>query len=180
MPEGYKTGSHSAHTLFSDSTPAVPGQPSMVRRTAPRPRETELAPFCGIMKVGGLAQQQPNWEVYDPDGDSALDVEEDEDGIEVPPLSQGSTASDVSVATMGGSKRRLELDDEDEAVVDGARDKLTVLTQRPVATPRRKTPAKMGRAVTVMGQENLDMDLDFGEPDFLDYRLITDIQMGDA
>jgi hypothetical protein len=171
VPEGYKTGSYSAFSLFSDPTPIRPPQEQKIKKTGPRPRARELAPFCGIMKVGGLAQQQ--WEVCDLESDSAIEEEEEYD--ELPALSQGSTNSDVSVASRGGSKRRFDLDEEDE--IGGERDIISTSGRRIIAVPRRKGAAKLEGSVDVVGQENLDADVDFGEADFLDYELVDEVEM---
>jgi hypothetical protein len=171
VPEGYKTGT--AFSLFSDPTPIRPPQEQKVKKTGPRPRARELTPFCGIMKVGGLAQQQQqqHWEVCDLESDSAIEEEEDE----LPALSQGSTNSDVSVASRGGSKRRFDLDEEDE--IGGERDIVSISGRRIIAVPRRKGAAKLEDSVDVVGQENLDADVDFGEADFLDYALVDEVEM---
>lgn len=174
VPEGYKTGSYSAFTLFSDPAPArlAPAQEQKIRRAGPRPRANELAPFCGIMKVGGMAQQ-PAWDVYDPGNDSAIEEDDDEG---VPALSQGSTNSDMSVVSRGSSKRRFGLDAEDEAW--GQRDTVAISGRRIIPVPRRKGMARLSGAMQIVGQENLDADVDFGEADFLDYGLVDEIQMG--
>lgn len=174
VPEGYKTGSYSAFTLFSDPTPVheVPVQQQpRIRRPALRPSARELAPFCGIMKVGGLAQQQRSWEAYEDETDSAIMEDEDD----VPALSQGSTNSDSSVASRGVGKRRFDLDEEDE--VSGEKDFVPLSGRRIMAVPRRRGTAKLGGAVGVVGQENLDADMDFGEADFLDYGLVDEVEM---
>ena len=171
VPEGYKTGSYSAFTLFSDSTPVNQTQEPKIRKPVARPRAGELAPFCGIMKVGGLSQQQSPWEVCDQD--SAI-MDGDEEDEEVPALSQGSTNSDASVASRGVGKRRFDLDD-DETV--GDRELVAVQGRRIIAVPRRKGAAKPSGPVEIVGQENRDADMDFGEADFLDYGLVGEIEM---
>ena len=176
VPEGYKTGTYSAFTLFSDPTPVRQVQELKTKKPFPGPRARELAPFCGIMKVGGLAQQQSAWEVCDLETDRTVveDGYEDEDE-DVPPLSQGSTNSDVSVLSRGVGKRRYDLDDEDEMVSE--REIIAASGRRIIAVPRRKGPAKSNDTVHVVGQENLDADMDFGEADFLDYRLVDEVEM---
>jgi hypothetical protein len=174
VPEGYKTGTYSAFALFSDPTPAKQTQEPTIRKPISRPRARELAPFCGIMKVGGLAQQQSLWEVFDPETDSAI-VEDDEEDDGVPALSQGSTNSDISVASSGIGKRRFDFDDEDEML--GEREVVSVSGRRIIAVPRRKGAVKLSGAVEVVGQENMDADVDFGEADFLDYGLIDEVEM---
>jgi hypothetical protein len=111
--------------------------------------------------------------VYDPGNDSAIE-DDDEEGV--PALSQGSTNSDVSVASRGSSKRRFGLDAEDE--VWGQRDTVAISGRRIIPVPRRKGMARMSVAMEIVEQENLDADVDFGEADFLDYGLVDEIQMG--
>ncbi|PSS12525.1 hypothetical protein M430DRAFT_36628 [Amorphotheca resinae ATCC 22711] len=174
VPEGYKTGSYSAFTLFSDPTPTPERNP--VKKITPRPRTRELAPFCGIMKVGGLAQQQSG--AYDEGDSSAIDLDYDDED-EVPPLSQGSTNSDVSVDAPVVNKRRFDLDEEEEQV-DDVRDAVTVLGQRVMAVPRRRGASKFGAGLAIVGQENSDADMDFEEATFLDYDLLPEVEMGGA
>lgn len=178
VPEGYKTGTYSAFTLFSDPTPVRQVQEPRIKKPLLRPRARELAPFCGIMKVGGLAQQHSAWEVYDLETDTAVladDHENEDEDEDVPPLSQGSTNSDVSVLPRGVGKRRFNLDDEDEMAEE--REVAAVSGGRIIAVPRRKGPSKSNGVVHIVGQENLDADMDFGEADFLDYGLVDEVAM---
>lgn len=62
VPEGYKTGSYSAFSLWSDndatSTKNMATPPSaLVRASSSAAGQRELLPFCGINKVGGLSSQ---------------------------------------------------------------------------------------------------------------------------
>lgn len=181
VPEGYKTGSYSSFALFSDPTPVKQIQEPRPRKTTQRSRAGELAPFCGIMKVGGMAQQQSHnsapWEVVcDAETNGAMmDEDEYDDYDEVPALSQGSTNSDASVMSRGVGKRRFDLDEEDEALADQAL--FASSTRRIIAVPRRKGMARLSGQVEIFGQENRDADLDFGEADFLDYRLVDEVEM---
>jgi len=99
-------------------------------------------------------------------------VTEDEEEYYVPSLSQGSTISNDSVATPGGRKRRIDFDvqpPEEQLETSTERVNVLGLGERTMAVPRRRKAAiKIGSAVE-MGQENDDVDLDFGEADFLDY-----------
>jgi hypothetical protein len=164
VPEGYKTGSYSAFTLFSDNAP-VPevASPQRVRGGAMRSGAKELAPFCGINKVGGMAQQ--GWSDYDGFDTQGFGDEEFcfDDENDVPVLSQGSTVSNASVASYGGAlKRRYDLDDGE----DGGKT-MYELGGRPIAVPRRM---KKGLdPVRVVGQENVG---DFEDAEFLDYGLL--------
>jgi hypothetical protein len=177
VPEGYKTGAYSAFTLFSDNPPQlVQEQKSRVRMGGGRPRARELTPFCGILKVGGLAQQQ--WDVHQ----SSPDTEDQFD--DMPSLSQGSTISSSAFSSVvgddfqfGGNKRRFDGDaEEDEPdMVDRA---ILGEGKRVIAVPRRMK--KAGRkAVAIVGQENMGGAADFEDADFLDYGLIEDeVEMG--
>ncbi|RDW61334.1 hypothetical protein BP5796_11226 [Coleophoma crateriformis] len=165
VPEGYKTGSdYSAFTLFSD--PAAPQtRPGLESRSVSTPsmgraRARELTPWCGILKVGGMAQQM---------------MDEDED--EVPFFSsQESTASNASVVSREGmgSKRRFFEEEEEE---EDAEEMQVVMGQRVMAHPRRR---KMHSAFksSALGQENESMD--FGEADFLDYSVMEEVDMADS
>jgi hypothetical protein len=175
VPEGYKTGTYSAFALFQDAAPVIQDKMSVEKRLGTRPRARELTPFCGILKVGGMAQQQ--WGIYDngqPDGDDDAD---DED--EMPVLSQGSTVSNASTASFtisgGANKRRFEMED-DEAEDEGTT--VLGLSGRAIAVPRRMKKT-VEKAVRVLGQENIG-DVDFEDAEFLDYGLIGegDEQMG--
>ena len=168
MPEGYKTGSYSAFTLFQDAPPAIEGRGAP--RVGTRPRARELTPFCGILDVGGLAQQQ--WGIYQHavggDYGEGEDGEDADDEDDTPVLSQGSTASNASTASLGGAKRRFEVEGESEG--DGEEDvKVRGLGGRAIAVPRRMKNGQ--KAVRVMGQENFG-DVDFEDADFLDYGLV--------
>lgn len=185
VPEGYKTGSYSAFALFHDNTQAQhkatqqQPPPQQSQQQAGQWRSTgsrrELTPFCGLLKVGGLAQQVVNEQVPEED--------------DLPFLSsQGSTISDVSVASAPGKRRFDDSDEEEEA--DSGRnmrqqgslqDEESIsprskpmarlgLGGRPMAVPlsRRRTGLKKVVAAG-LGQENTGMDLDFDEAEFLDY-----------
>jgi hypothetical protein len=191
VPEGYKTGSYSALALFSDPTspsisnPNPPAHhPPAVKKTGTRPRARELTPFCGILKVGGMAQQQ--WGIYNPGGhgQEIEQMEEDvEEEDEVPLLSsQGSTISNISTESAGygqgqfgnlggGNKRRFNEDDEGDMAVRN----FGLGQQRVIAVPRRKSGKKFNRLAgsTVFGQEN-----DFDDAEFLDYNLASEVEMG--
>ena len=176
VPEGYKTGSYSAFTLFSDSPPVVQEAKSP-QRVGMRPRARELTPFCGILKVGGMAQQQ--WGIYDngrrvSEGEGEGDADDEDD---TPALSQGSTVSNASTTSFAGpggvNKRRFDLDDEDEE--EGKKE--YGLQGRAIAVPRRMK--KVQGKVRIDGQENFG-DVDFEDAEFLDYALVGggDEEMG--
>ncbi|KUJ13780.1 uncharacterized protein LY89DRAFT_687143 [Mollisia scopiformis] len=169
VPEGYKTGSsYSAFQLFSDaSAPTAVEKP----KTRPRAGARELTPFCGILKVGGMAQQQ--WGIYN-SGSVAVEDEE------MPFLSsQGSTISDVSVdASRNGGQKRRFFEDEEGEVENGIGG--SVLGERVLAVPRRKKwNGKVPDGVKIVGQENagFGQDMDFEDADFLDYGLVGEVEM---
>lgn len=187
VPEGYKTGSYSSFALFSDQAPP-PTKPQQQQQAQQRRRAKqaaaarELTPFCGIMKVGGLAVQAPQagGEEYMDDEDDVLD-EDDVPGMS----SQGSTLSAYS--TTATHKRRLSAsssadEDEEGAAQYGWADmEISPKTQawagagnRTMALPRRMKKAGDGGA-RVAGQEN---GVDFEEAGFLDYESLREVNMG--
>jgi hypothetical protein len=202
VPEGYKTGSgYGGFTLFSDtkvvSKMAVSGPEQVQKRNYTGYNEAntskELTPFCGIMKVGGMAvQTHPSWA----DEDEVEDVPAEDD---IPFLSsQGSTISTSSIATMSsltgfGTKRRFSEQDIEEEETDRIwlddRDRyqdvdLEIslkskpaslpggLGSRPLAMPKSRRKRYQGSGSNKWdageGQENLNM-MDFEEAEFLDY-----------
>ncbi|KFZ14844.1 hypothetical protein V502_05870 [Pseudogymnoascus sp. VKM F-4520 (FW-2644)] len=194
VPEGYKTGSYSSFALFSDQAP--PSKPEQQqqhqrRRVKQVPGAVrELAPFCGIMKVGGLAVQAPQAgdEEYLDDEDEVLD-EDDVPGMS----SQGSTLSAYSTAAT--HKRRLSAslsvsdDDEGAAQYSWADMGISPKSQAPqpgqawggagnraMALPRRMKKAGAGGAMG--GQENGVAGVDFEEAGFLDYAALGEVDMG--
>lgn len=174
VPEGYKTGSYSAFTLFADNAPAVHKSTAPIRSQA---RARELTPFCGILKVGGLAQQ--HWGGNDVGGDCFGMGEEDEDDL--PVLSQSSTISNDSVVKCGERKRRLVFDEDDKDLQDseeGNKVGSWGLGTRLIAVPRRTKGPEKVRGVKILDQENVGFDVDFEEADFLDYASMGDSEMG--
>ncbi|KAG9233498.1 ribonucleotide reductase inhibitor-domain-containing protein [Amylocarpus encephaloides] len=179
VPEGYKTGTaSSAFALCSDPpVAATRAESQAISPRTTRPRARELTPFCGILKVGGLAQQA--WGIHGPAGHAreaeAVDGEEMEEE-DVPFLSQGSTISDSSVEGLAcrrfsggavGNKRGLEEEEIDLAV------RHCGVAGREIAVPRRrrgegKLRMGEGKRIPACGQENSGV-LDFGDAEFLDY-----------
>ena len=180
VPEGYKTGTYSSFALFSDQAPPTKPQQQQAQQQRRRVKQVpgsaarELAPFCGIMKVGGLAVQAPQAvdEEYFDDEVEVLD-EDDVPGMS----SQGSTLSAFS--TTATHKRRLSAsssgDDDDEGAgqYSWADMEASPKSQayngagnRAMALPRRMKKAG--------GQENGgDVGVDFEEAGFLDCLLYT-------
>lgn len=206
VPEGYKTGLRKHNSfggglgLFTDSTP--PPYPSRTyshgRGASGTTTRRELTPFCGIMKVGGMAVQ--GWDYSIGNHQHREDEEEDPDvprEDEIPFLSsQGSTISCASVATTGaGYKRRF---DDEEEQVDGDQGELYDIWRdnddiqlspktkpmdltgvglgfgrRAIAVPKSRQTGRgtVAKVAVIEGQENSHnvVDIDFEEAEFLDY-----------
>lgn len=171
VPEGYKTSSHLYSPFFAQNenlnAPAsivAPVLAAPVAKTRPRAGARELTPFCGILKVGGMAQQA--W-----DGDEGIYSDKEmEDEEEVPALSsQGSTISSFSTGTSVREKRRFLEAEEDVMVSFGDRS----VGERVLAVPRRR-----GGKGTAKGEQNIVVvEGDFQEADFLDYGLVGEVEM---
>lgn len=182
VPEGYKTGSlYGGFSLHADTGAPPAPEPQTLPRPA-RSRGRELTPFCGILKVGGLAMQQ--WGIYDtPGGLGSSDIEEEEELAEndVPFLSsQGSTASSCSLGSVYGNGNKRRFDGDDEEVDDVA---VIGVGQRVMAAPRRKkwegkssgfglAQPETVRMATISGHD------DFEDAEFLDYALADEVEMG--
>jgi len=75
----------------------------------------------------------------------------------------------------------MEFDDEppeDQRDISKERMNAVGVGERAIAVPRRKKVGVKVGGVIGLGQENADVDFDFGEADFLDYRLMEDSDMG--
>jgi len=188
VPEGYKIHSQSSFSVYSDasSAPSTPmehqraearlgGNMNVVKCN--RPRARELTPFCGLLKIGGMAQQ-----MYSPGGDSP----EDDCMDDVPALSQGSTISNTSISSPGGErKRRMDFDEEDREDASfefSFSPRFTLgsgfMGDRVIAVPRQRKYKNVKTNVGIFGQENMDSDTDFEEADFLDYGMLGEVEMG--
>ncbi|KAI1658805.1 ribonucleotide reductase inhibitor-domain-containing protein [Daldinia decipiens] len=124
VPEGYKTGSYSAFTLWDENnsvSTATMGEGRSRANAISTPRE--LLPFCGINKVGGLGTQPENTQSFSPAAAyqpllslNGVPLEEmmDED---VPGLtsSQDSIESTGSRISSTRTRKRSYTEDEDEA-----------------------------------------------------------------
>ncbi|KAL6865583.1 hypothetical protein ACO1O0_001677 [Amphichorda felina] len=177
VPEGYKVVGPSAFKLWTDNTPlptasrpALP--PTAQRAAAPR----ELLPFCGINSIGGLSSQP---EVH-------TDAEEDDDvpGLDDIPeltLSQESTDSTDSNAN---ARKRFFTDDTEDTVdpvstwvaTEGDVSPRTLTPSgfgnaRVMAIPRSRAAKRMGMSPMKepIDQENMEVDGDFEEAEFLVY-----------
>lgn len=99
VPEGYKTGSYSAFSLWSDNDAvnmknmATP-PPSLFRAPSSTSSQRELMPFCGINKVGGLSSQPESGP--------------DAPGVPVPRLQLGSIPSLDDVPSLTSSQGSID------------------------------------------------------------------------
>ncbi|KAL1865880.1 hypothetical protein Daus18300_006992 [Diaporthe australafricana] len=228
VPEGYKTGSYSAFSLWSDSDSAA--MKNTTTTTTPGSAQVppsgtgqrELLPFCGINKVGGLSSQPT----------PGLDVRT----FPVPRLQLGSipsiddvpslTSSQASIdsnssqpaltinTSSGASRKRIYSEDEDSdapsvtdslqvpggAWMDGEVSPRSLVpvgwdntNTRVMAIPKKNRRAHKTRSGTVpavdvagvgggaplplrldqLGQENMVIDGDFQEAEFLDYKALA-------
>jgi hypothetical protein len=228
VPEGYKTGSYSAFSLWSDNdaakTTMAAHSPALVRAPSSTTSQRELLPFCGINKVGGLSSQ-PECVSDAP----AVPVPRLQPGSipsidDVPSLtsSQGSIDSNSSqpaltintAPTTSRPLKRVYSEDEDSDTpsvtdslqvpagtwMDGEVSPRSLVpvgwdntNTRVMAIPKKSRRAHKTRYGTVpsmdvagvgggaaiplrmdqMGQENMALDGDFQEADFLDYKALA-------
>ncbi|OTA62735.1 hypothetical protein K449DRAFT_382035 [Hypoxylon sp. EC38] len=137
VPEGYKTGSYSAFTLWDETNNSNPTTHSAMGEGRSRanaistPRE--LLPFCGIHKVGGLGTQPENATIspslssytYSSTAHqpllsiNGLPLDDDSMDDDVPGLTSSqesieSTASNLSVSPSKTRKRSYTEDEEEE------------------------------------------------------------------
>lgn len=170
VQEGYKTGTYSALSIFHDSTAPTPTEAKALTQatsvSASRPvfrNINELAPFSGINKVGGLAQQITSPSEYFPVISS-----------------QESQSSNVSLESLSAGKRRFDDSDEGdqsatcgptefhawqhEEMVSPTTAVAMPISGRPMAVPRKKRMDSTERRGGAWEQENMD----FCDADFLD------------
>ncbi|KKY35761.1 putative ribonucleotide reductase inhibitor [Diaporthe ampelina] len=126
VPEGYKTGSYSAFSLWSDNDAtnmknmATP-PPALVRAPSSATGQRELLPFCGINKVGGLSSQPASGSDAPTVTVPRLQVGSVPSIDDVPSLtsSQGSIDSNASHSALTintastASRKRVYSEDED-------------------------------------------------------------------
>lgn len=172
VPEGYKTNGPSAFKLWTDTTPVMPGSKSAASRAA---AARELLPFCGINKVGGLDCQVAVREEYDED--------EELPGLaDVPELTLSQESTDSTASTKSARKRSFGDEDAepvhrwmagtepDTADLVSPRSLAPVgwgNNARPMAVPRSLAPKRV--TFKTVDQENMAMDEDFEDADFLVY-----------
>lgn len=161
VPEGYKTEGTSAFKLWTDNT--VPNAPK-VRSSSTRVASRELLPFCGINRVGGF-ESQPAF---------ARDDVPDEDAVPELTMSQETVDGGEETATTP-SRKRIYDDDEDVRDLHGELSPGSRGNARLLAIPRsRKTKPAVGRHV---GQENMKVDQDFEDAEFLVFDEEQDLNM---
>ncbi|PNY27498.1 Uncharacterized protein TCAP_02576 [Tolypocladium capitatum] len=175
VPEGYKTVGTSAFKLWTDNTrPGTTPSAGDLRATS-----RELLPFCGINKVGGL-DVQPEFRVVEEEEEGDDDPVPDLDDVPELTLSQESVDSTASEPS-----RKRTFADDDAAATD---DTLVAWAPQPgkpwdgEVSPRSLAPVSWGNARVMavprsrvrksvsfkdLGQENMALDGDFEEADFL-------------
>ncbi|KAK3186798.1 hypothetical protein K4F52_004544 [Lecanicillium sp. MT-2017a] len=167
VPEGYKTIGTSAFKLWTDGTTPSQHKSAGSSRVVSR----ELLPFCGINKVGGF-ESQPEIP------SSVFDDVPSEDAV--PEL----TMSQESVESNGPSRKRVYDDDDgDEARLqafssgwsDDISPRSSLGNSRVLAVPRSR--ARNGATAKQMGQENMSINGDFDEADFLVFDEDCDLDM---
>lgn len=205
VPEGYKSGTYSAFSLWDDNRTDV--APTSATHGAGRPlpstaEQRELLPFCGINKIGGLDTQafsaSEDLDFALPSSGNPLDLLDPDTMEDVPglTLSQESVESDDSIGsniTGARTRKRFFADDEESETPDrlgvtGWQDiEISPRSLAPVdlgngrrmAVPRKGgLRSKLGAAVGsgTAGQENLmAVDNDFEEAPFLDRNLEVDM-----
>jgi hypothetical protein len=178
--EGYKIdpSSYSSFALWSESTPSSDNLPLATNPNAPFYSPRELAPFCGINKVGGLAVQP---------------VPEVADCYFAMTSSQKSTSSNTSATeamarSAAATRKRVFVEEKDGIETaaqqpwlewgDGEISPRSFApagwgNARVMATPKtriRKSGVATGHTSSLaeLGQENMVMD-DFDEAPFLSY-----------
>ncbi|PHH76561.1 hypothetical protein CDD80_1422 [Ophiocordyceps camponoti-rufipedis] len=155
VPEGYKTSAAKAAAgfkLWSEEVEEGSGVAAV-----PVGRSTrELLPFCGINRVGGLGFQG---------------------GEDVPELnavpgfssSQETVEDDVEPSTPSRSRKRFFADDDDDGQDEEGYPGWMIPNSRVKATPRSRAAKGAHADHDDPGQENMMVDGDFGEADFLVY-----------
>lgn len=175
VPEGYKTSGTSAFKLWTDNT--APGANRATRsQTTLRATSRELLPFCGINRVGGL-DSQPAFRIDDDDYNDDEESVPDLDAVPELTMSQESVDSNASES----SRKRLYTDQEsadhptmlahpskgwDEQVSPRSFAPSQWGNSRLMAVPRTRVK-KSGSFKKVVDQENMVVDGDFEEADFL-------------
>lgn len=194
MPEGYKIKGDVSNSIPNATMPSRSANGGISSpRASLRPRE--LAPFCGILKVGGYDCQQPMYPPdvddlppleYDPmDGEDSLPASSKESIATIPPTGR------VPASVRPSNPHKRSFRDEDEVEENNSTDLViyedeeapsanqgwcrqgssSILdpnVSRPLAQPktRRKGLARPSKRHAVHDQENTDSSMSCGTPDF--------------
>jgi len=174
VPEGYKTHKTLGEAGFPFPSTA-PTSSAPPRPTYSSESSRELAPFCGLHKVGGWAQQQSPFNPP-PSSAPAASRTGDADGYEAMPalsMSQStipSTQSSFPLQQQPPKTNKRSYEDEIEDELDAyfseveEEDHETLIAKRAIAQPRsrmQKAPAGNGQ-VSIVGEDG-----DFEEATFL-------------
>ncbi|PHH61203.1 hypothetical protein CDD81_684 [Ophiocordyceps australis] len=181
VPEGYRNVDTGVFKLWTESN--SPGQAQTHRATQP---VHELLPFCGLNKVGGLhVQPQADFDGEDDDIPSMNAIP----GLTLSQESVQSTDSEPQQPKPQSRKRLFTPNDDSAALVptlwvpkafDGEISPHTLApgswpNARVIATPH--SHLQKSTALADMGQENMLIDHDFDEADFLVYGNGRDVEM---
>ncbi|KAH8750191.1 ribonucleotide reductase inhibitor-domain-containing protein [Diaporthe sp. PMI_573] len=209
VPEGYKTGSYNAFSLWSDNDATTKLKdmagpaPAPARAPPSASSQQELLPFCGINKVGGLSSQPGSARDAPAIPVPRLQLGSIPSIDDVPSLtsSQGSIDSNssqpaltINTASTASRKKRVYSEDEDSDTpsvtgslqvpggpwMDGEVSPRSLVpvgwdntNTRVMAIPKKGRGAAMPLRLDQLGQENMAVDGDFQEADFLDYKALA-------
>ena len=178
VPEGYKTYGTSAFKLWTDpSSPATTATVSSTIKTSSR----ELLPFCGINRVGGM-DVQPDFRLDDDYDDvPGLDA--------VPELTLSQESTDSTISNENTRKRFFDEDErldpvrawiEPKASWDGDVSPRSLApigwgNARVMAVPRSRV--KRNSPLKEVDQENMAVDSDFEDAEFLVYEQSSEVEM---
>ncbi|KAK0633086.1 ribonucleotide reductase inhibitor-domain-containing protein [Immersiella caudata] len=176
--EGYKTdpSAYSGFALWSESTPSSDTLPVASNPSAPFYSPRELAPFCGINKVGGLAVQPVSATPNDYNMTSSQES-----------TSSNTSATEAMTTSATATKKRVFVEEEDGIETatqpwrewgDGEISPRSFAPSgwgnaRVMATPKTRSRKSVAAAAQTsslaeLGQENMFVD-DFDEAPFLSY-----------
>ena len=164
VPEGYKTHKTLGTDAFARPASTMPLASTALVRPVPgfgdERKSRELAPFCGLHKIGGLAAQEEAWV---PASSAPAACQTGDGGHEygdVPALSwsQSTVASTQrTMAAESGVKKRLyeeEIEDDLDVIFDDVDFADAEPTMRVIAKPK----TNLRQAVTGSGRSASDFD----------------------
>ncbi|KAI9672274.1 MAG: hypothetical protein M1831_002088 [Alyxoria varia] len=192
VPEGYKNQiAHEAaksfqHALFGKSeTLELNDENVMPRPPQVQGRPAELAPMCGIHKIGGYGVGSSQCDELQ-NNVTARPSSTVPTALSAPRAAQSSLSADQQCARLqqprvAASRKRVLGEDEDEALVDGttndvagglpmALDSTTASTRRMAVAVSRHKRAPLGELEQPPARPPLTIEgdgMDFGEADFL-------------